>query len=136
MITRSDRLVLRTLAINGVFLGVLLYGWSGSAFHALALRGDWMLDGEHGPTAERLRKELLAFADGLDHRHGSGVYGKSDGAPDPTEVDMEPVVIDVQPPAPGQPEQALIDPIVATMPDEAQTSVAEEKLRQVQEADR
>ena len=55
-LTFSDRLILRTLALNLLFLVVLLAAYPSRAFVALSTRGDWMLDGQHGPTAERARK--------------------------------------------------------------------------------
>lgn len=83
ILTRLDRLVLRTLVINGIFLAVTLYAAKATAFRALAVRGDWMFDGHDGPVARTVRGWLLTFADKLDARrvddHG---YGKSDSAPD------------------------------------------------------
>src|SRR4051794_26536560 len=43
-LTFSDRLILRTLFINLVFLVVLLAAFPSRAFVALSTRGDWMLD--------------------------------------------------------------------------------------------
>ncbi|HEY8075503.1 MAG TPA: hypothetical protein VIF62_15370, partial [Labilithrix sp.] len=65
-LTFSDRIVLRTLAINVLFLGVLLAAFPERAFVALSTRGDWMLDGHHGPTAERARRVLLGSAGVLE----------------------------------------------------------------------
>jgi hypothetical protein len=65
-LTFSDRLVLRTLAINLVFLVVLLAAYPSRAFVALSTRGDWMLDGHHGASAERARRVLLAFAGAVE----------------------------------------------------------------------
>src|SRR4051812_11898111 len=36
-----DRIVLRTLAVNLVFIVLVLARWPGAAFSALATRGDW-----------------------------------------------------------------------------------------------
>src|SRR3954469_23259598 len=65
-LTFSDRLILRTLAINVLFLVVLLAAFPERAFVALSSRGDWMLDGHHGPTAEKTRRALLASAGALE----------------------------------------------------------------------
>src|SRR5215475_14303416 len=48
ILTRVDRLVLRTLIVNGLFLGVMLWAKPHAAFRAIAVRGDWMLDGYDG----------------------------------------------------------------------------------------
>src|SRR5688572_236145 len=45
ILTRLDRLVLRTLVVNGVFLVVMLYFSKATALSAITQRGDWMLDG-------------------------------------------------------------------------------------------
>lgn len=65
-LTFSDRLILRTLLLNFVFLAVLVAAFPERAFIALSARGDWMLDGHHGPTAEKMRSGLLAAAGGLE----------------------------------------------------------------------
>lgn len=61
-----DRLMLRTLAMNAVFLTAMLWLWPATAFTALSGRGDWMLDGRDGPAAERIRAGLFRAADGLE----------------------------------------------------------------------
>lgn len=61
-----DRMVLRTLAVNIVFLGVVLTFGPQTLFTALATRGDWMLDGREGDASEALRGGLLRTADGLE----------------------------------------------------------------------
>lgn len=65
-LTFSDRLILRTLAINVVFLVVLLGLFPSRAFVAASTRGDWMLDGQHGPAAERARALLLGCAGAVE----------------------------------------------------------------------
>ena len=62
VLTFGDRLVLRTLAVNALFLVVLLAMFPQRAFLALSTRGDWMLDGRHGASAERARTILLTSA--------------------------------------------------------------------------
>jgi len=133
ILTRLDRLVLRTLIINGLFLGCTLWLGRQTAFRALAVRGDWMLEGHDGPIATTLRGWLLGFADRFDHRKpDDDRYGDSDTAPDPWAVkhrdDQAP-----PPPAPGTteiPKSAAgwpladaPDPKVTTMPETAQTSI-------------
>ena len=67
-----DRLMLRTLALNAVFLTVMLWLWPATAFTALSGRGDWMLDGRDGPVAERVRDGLFSVADGLEWLYDVG----------------------------------------------------------------
>ena len=124
ILTRLDRLVLRTLLVNGVFLAVTLYFAHATAFRALAVRGDWMLDGHHGPIATVLRGWLLAFADKLDKRRiARHDYGPSDKAPDPwehTKQPEEPKPAPSETKPPGEwPLPVAADPIVTEMPEQA-----------------
>lgn len=132
ILTRLDRLVLRTLVLNGVFLALMLWQARATAFRAIAVRGDWMLDGHDGPIATKLRGALLALADRLDaraERPASEDYGTSDEAPDPTTIkprDPEPVLIA---PVPAKrdpnawPLEAAPDPRVVNMPEVAQATI-------------
>src|SRR4051812_29010001 len=61
-----DRLVLRPLAVNLVFLGGLLALNPRTAFGALSTRGDWMLEGRKGETVDAIRKGLFRAADRLE----------------------------------------------------------------------
>ena len=65
-LTFTDRLILRTLVLNTLFLGVLLAAFPSRAFVALSTRGDWMLDGRHGASAEKARRVLLACAGAVE----------------------------------------------------------------------
>lgn len=65
VLTRWDRIVLRTLAINLVFLGGLLWARPEAAFTALSTRGDWFLEHVRHPLAEQARPWLFRAADGL-----------------------------------------------------------------------
>lgn len=66
ILTFGDRLLLRTFAINFVLLALLLAVRPAVAFTALSTRGDWMLDGRHGPAAEQARAVLFALAGKLE----------------------------------------------------------------------
>ncbi len=97
ILTRIDRLVLRTLLINGVFLGVMMWQAPQAAFRALAVRGDWILDGYDGPIASKIRGALLGFADKFEqrwHKTEGDAYGTSDKPPEdlvsPVEVPVKP----------------------------------------------
>src|SRR4051812_36997402 len=49
ILTGLDRIVLRTLIINGLFLGGMMWQGKQEALHAITVRGDWMFDGHDGP---------------------------------------------------------------------------------------
>lgn len=65
ILTFGDRLLLRTFAINFVLLVLLVSVRPTAAFTALSTRGDWMLDGRHGPLAEKTRRALFGVAEQL-----------------------------------------------------------------------
>ncbi len=65
----SDRLVLRTLLINLLFVGGVLSMSAATLFDALATRGDWMLDGRHDDTSESVRGVLFGAADEMAFLH-------------------------------------------------------------------
>lgn len=133
ILTRLDRLVLRTLIVNGVFLAVMLYFSRATAFTALGQRGDWMLDGHDGPVASTIRGFLLGIADKLDGNKlaTTDSYGESDQAPDPSAIkdDDRPQPVkpgEVTPPktAIGWPLADEPDDKVTNMPDPAKASIA------------
>ena len=140
ILTRLDRLVLRTLLVNGLFLGIMLGRMPHVAFRALAVRGDWMLDGAHGELADRVRGGLLGLADRFEKRWHvvDDAYGDSDAAPDappPTPDAPPPMPIPTPTPDapdapavadayPGWPVAAEPEVQVTAMPAEAQASIA------------
>jgi len=65
-LTWGDRLTLRTLALNLIFIACLLAFRPQTAFLALSTRGDWMLDGRHGQSVELVRQGLFKLANGLE----------------------------------------------------------------------
>ena len=65
VLTTFDRLILRTVVLNGLCIGVLLCAYPQTAFTALSTRGDWMLAGAQGPRATRVRRGLFRAADTL-----------------------------------------------------------------------
>ncbi len=126
ILTRIDRLVLRTLLVNGAFLGVMMWQAPEASFRALAVRGDWILDGHHGPIATSVRGWFLGVADRFEHRwHRSedGFYGTSDRPP--PVVDDDPVEELPAPgdPTPGWPMAPEADVEVTGIPQSEQTSV-------------
>ncbi len=66
VLTLFDRLVLRTLSINLVFVGSLLGLYPSMVFSSLSEHGDWMLEGRDAPRA---RDALHAAADRLQWLH-------------------------------------------------------------------
>jgi transglutaminase-like putative cysteine protease len=135
ILTRIDRLVLRTLIINGLFLGAMLWRAPQLAFRALAVRGDWILDGQDGPVAQQARELLLGFADHFAsrwHKDEDSTYGKSDKPPPPTKHDdttttPTPVIpgAPVEPKDPnGWPLPEEPDELATSIPDADQTDVA------------
>ncbi len=132
ILTRLDRLVLRTLIINGLFLSGMMWQARTASFRALAVRGDWMLDGHSGPIATTLRGWMLGFADRFDRRTVKidTTYGEGDDAPDDVKPPPEPVD-DIAPPTPeldkkqnsAWPMPSAFHPIVVAMPDSEAASV-------------
>jgi transglutaminase-like putative cysteine protease len=66
LFTTWDRVALRTLAVNVLFVGALLARFPAATFAALSTRGDWLLEGRHGEGAETARRALFAAAGGLE----------------------------------------------------------------------
>ena len=150
VLTFADRLVLRTLAINVVFLAVLLAAFPSRAFVALSTRGDWMLDGRHGPTAEVARRGLLTCAGGVEWlyrashenpyregregREGDGINPSPSPTPSSTPVPV-PVPVPVPDHVPDHapvppiadpthyPFPATLHPLVTSIPPEAEVSI-------------
>ena len=58
-----DRLMMRTLLLNALFLGGLLSQSPATAASALTARGDWMLDGVETPWVADARAVIFAIAD-------------------------------------------------------------------------
>ncbi|MEO6776868.1 MAG: transglutaminase domain-containing protein [Kofleriaceae bacterium] len=131
ILTRLDRLVLRTLIINGLFLGAMLWRAPELSFRALAVRGDWILDGQAGPVAQQARELLLGFADHFASRwhKDTTTFGTSDKPPPEHHDDTTP-----PPPIPGMPVQPKDpngwplpeqpDELATSIPDADQTDVA------------
>jgi hypothetical protein len=82
-LTRGDRVLLRTLIINLLFLVGVLTWQPQQGFEALATRGDWMLDGRSDATSQRLRGALFAGAEKLAWLYDlSQPHPFREGAPD------------------------------------------------------
>jgi transglutaminase-like putative cysteine protease len=64
ILTFLDRLILRTLVLDGLFLALLFGMWPQAIFTALSTRGDWFLDDVE--NAESARAAVLGVADGME----------------------------------------------------------------------
>lgn len=64
----SDRILVRTLILNVVFIGALLWKYPHDTFTAVAARGDWMLDGVEAAWADGARQRLYRAADWIRAR--------------------------------------------------------------------
>lgn len=65
-LTFWDQVVVRTFAINAVFLGGLLWASPQTVFTAVSSRGDWMLESFEGASADAAREWIHNAADGFD----------------------------------------------------------------------
>ncbi len=109
-LTFGDRLIIRTFALNFVFLALFLFFWPVPIFEALASRGDWMLQGRTDPTSELLRRALLRTADRMSWLYDAATeneYATDEDPPLPTPE-----------PTPMEDEAPRVDPVPA-QPDEA-----------------
>ena len=127
ILTRLDRLVLRTLLVNGLFLGGMYALAPQTAFRAIAVRGDWFLDGHDGDVANAIRSGILDLADHFERRWhvADDAYGTSDQAPDTVVPPPPPEPETPMPKAPPRewPMDAAIDPAVRDMPAADQASI-------------
>jgi hypothetical protein len=120
ILTRLDRLVLRTLVINGLFLAGMLGFARQTALRAVAMRGDWMFDGYEGGAADTLRGWLLGLADHLESHHQEQQFGTSDKPPpEPVKPPEKPAPAE----KPAWPMDEQVSPWVAEMPADAQVSI-------------
>ncbi len=112
ILTVGDRILLRTLALSTIFIGGLLLVHPGTAFSALSARGDWMLDGRHGPTAEKARVVIFTAADQLEWLYDlthENVYEQHDVPP--AEIPTPPpAATPLPPPSPTAPVPEVSEP--------------------------
>lgn len=148
-----DRMILRTLVLNLLFLGGLLWREPKTAFTALSARGDWMLDGFEGDTANSIRSGLFRIASTLEWLYlasdenpflNEKLTKKIPPPPPPAPRPKPPIVqppkeptsasqpasTPTETPAPNtSPTAALwpmpqtLHPLIANMPKEAETSI-------------
>ena len=147
VLTAFDRLVLRTLAINLVFVGSLLSLFPGSVYEALSTRGDWMLQGSSAPWAEGLRSSLFGTAERMRWLHEAthdnayedlidpSLTHARDESVAPVAGDTTPRPLPIEPSAPavspgdlyradGWPFAPTLHPAVVGLPPESETSIS------------
>lgn len=140
ILTWGDRIILRTLFLNLVFIAALLALRPQTAFLALSTRGDWMLDGRFGPPVELARRGLFKLASELEwlylavHQNPYQQYAdttqiKPTPQPQPSPTPSTDPRSQPQPsPNPQVPqfwnlEKAELHPAVANMPASVETSI-------------
>jgi Transglutaminase-like superfamily len=143
ILTWGDRITLRTLFLNLLFLACLLLLRPQTSFLALSTRGDWMLDGRKEPQVEVVRRSLFNLANGLEwlylavHQNPYQQYAATTAiqpTPQPSSQagsNLKPQSQRSPQPAPHSAESAhqwpwdsSIHPAVATMPASVETSIA------------
>jgi hypothetical protein len=103
-LTFLDRLTLRTLFVNALFLGGLLALSPATAFTALSARGDWFLENASGDWVPRARALVFRAADQLEWlylatHHNPFEDDEPTPVPDPAPLPT-PAPTPVPPPAP------------------------------------
>lgn len=125
ILTFTDRVVLRTLAINLLFLGLLVGTQPKTAFAALSTRGDWMLDGSRGATAQEVRGRLFWAADRLEWLYVAfhdNPFDEKDDSPSPVPTGSAAPTTSSQPPAPVPTERPSPVPSVTDKPSQDKPS--------------
>ncbi len=137
-----DRLILRTLVVNLALLVTLGWLFPDEGFTALSARGDWMLDNVDGEWSEPVSDALFATAGAVEflyymaHENPYEQYADDDTVAPEIEdrgdlrdrsgdVDDEPDSDDpdAERPAMSWPPPDDLHPVVAEMPESAETSI-------------
>lgn len=115
-----DRLALRTLFVNALFLVLLVVRFPAATFAALSTRGDWFLDGSRTEGADKLRGDLFAAAQGLEwlYRLVKPNPYEREVEPEPRDepVPENPVAQDTRLPEPPPPAEEPRGPVAAEEP--------------------
>jgi transglutaminase-like putative cysteine protease len=117
VLTVGDRLILRTLLINSLFVAALLGLFPQKGFEALAVRGDWMLDGVDHAATDDLRAALHRGADGLEwlyllsfeNPYEAMVDESQVPTPEPNEFAARVTPTESQAEKPGSPTGAVVE---------------------------
>lgn len=116
-LTFADRFILRTVVVSLLFLAALIVRSPQTAFTALSTRGDWFLDGQHGPTAEHARAALFTAADRLQWLYNALQDNPYKRFIDPSHEEPPPVPTDSQPAPLERTPESTADKTPAPTPD-------------------
>jgi hypothetical protein len=127
----GDRITLRTLVLNFLFIACLLALRPQTSFLALSTRADWMLEGRQGPAVEVTRKSIFYLANQLEWLYLSFHQNPFEQYADSTLVQPQPSTNPTSTLVPNPSQQASqwpwegvgIHPAVANMPASVETSI-------------
>jgi hypothetical protein len=89
-LTTSDRVIIRTLFINLIFLGAMIGLFPRQGFTAVSARGDWFLDGATpGPVVDASRKGVFAAAEYLEWSYDAVTDNPYDTEPAPQIIEQK-----------------------------------------------
>lgn len=89
-LTTSDRVIIRTLFINLIFLGAMIGLFPRQGFTAVSARGDWFLDGATpGPIVDASRKGVFAAAEYLEWSYDAVTDNPYDTEPAPQIIEQK-----------------------------------------------
>ncbi|OKH32556.1 transglutaminase [[Phormidium ambiguum] IAM M-71] len=131
ILTFSDRLTLRTLALNLIFIASLLALRPQTSFLALSTRGDWMLDHLKGTQVEVIRQVLFKAANTLEGLYLVVRKNPFEQYANPTKKDpFQQLPVSLQPTQQNQQnsrfwpwEGSTIHPAVSNMPASVEVSI-------------
>ena len=103
-LTTLDRVILRTLLVNLLFMSGLLATHPQKGFEALSTRGDWFLDGRSGPTYDAVRRQIFSTAENL-----AWLYESFNDNPFRDEQSDEPEPTPTPPPDETAPDETVPD---------------------------
>ncbi|MFT6395931.1 MAG: transglutaminase-like putative cysteine protease [Bradymonadia bacterium] len=116
ILRRSDRVLMRTFAVNAVLVASMFYFVPAQVFTATSARGDWFLDDANGPVAEQCREVVLKGALGLEWLYEWTVenpYGEMADGEVGTGEDVDP---DAQAPVLTEPDEPDLEPLPDSEP--------------------
>jgi hypothetical protein len=135
-LTTGDRLLLRTLVLNLVWVTALLAWFPRASFEATCTHGDWMLEGQTGASVEMVREGLLRTATLLEFLYDAAdrdpfaAWAVPDRGPRPRPApshDRRTEQPEGSARTPGQvpvwPMPAALHPAIAEIPTEAEESI-------------
>ena len=122
-LTFWDRLIVRTLVVNLVFIALLLGLFPKEAFSALTSRGDWMLQSREDSTSQFLRRAMFGAAGGLEWLHNVArenpykKYAPDDQPDEKPKPNPIPIPTPIPSPEPKPDPSPTVDPTPDPIPD-------------------